>query len=270
MSDDPKKAEATREWFRNSPLHAFMRTAYTPVLEEATCGPTDSHYGGDPWMKDGEEWPVCAACKHPLQFFLQVNLGDAPKDIQDKFGTGLLQFFYCTWVGTESWMDPASGKLVQKMTMCIEEPETVQNHLVRIVDPSAKGAVLASPQMEKPFPTKKIVSWKPVEDYTIESEEYEGTDVDFEAFETEAEAQGHNLIDDFYEIHSNDDKLGGWPNMFQGLWYPPCKTCGEPMKNFLYEGIKYPAVDYEWGDGGTGYIFQCPEHRDMLAFTYQQ
>src|SRR5258708_2029260 len=72
------------------------RPAWKPVVEDGDGPATASKFSGSPWITPDSPWPECGHCKKPLQFFLQLNLSDLPEELGQRFGTGLLQLFYCT------------------------------------------------------------------------------------------------------------------------------------------------------------------------------
>ncbi|WP_256381131.1 hypothetical protein [Myxosarcina sp. GI1] len=41
------------------------------------------------------------------------------------------------------------------------------------------------------------------------------------------------------------------------------------MNSFIFEFASDDNVPFLWGDGGTGYIVQCPEHKEQVAFFWQ-
>ena len=65
------------------------------------------------------------------------------------------------------------------------------------------------------------------------------------------------------------DKLAGWPYWVQDVEYPKCPTCDRLMDTLIFEFASDDHVPYLWGDVGTGYILQCPDHKDQVAFLWQ-
>ena len=64
------------------------------------------------------------------------------------------------------------------------------------------------------------------------------------------------------------DKLAGWADWVQFPRYPNCPTCNQPMNQFVFE-LGSENIPYAWGDYGEGYIVQCPEHKEQVAFLWQ-
>lgn len=72
------------------------RPAWKPLVESGDGPPTTSKFCGTPWIGKDAPWPECGNCEEPLQLFLQLELGDLPAEIDQGYGKGLLQLFYCT------------------------------------------------------------------------------------------------------------------------------------------------------------------------------
>jgi uncharacterized protein YjbI with pentapeptide repeats/uncharacterized protein YwqG len=65
------------------------------------------------------------------------------------------------------------------------------------------------------------------------------------------------------------DKLAGYPNWVQDIEYPNCPICDRVMDRLIFEFDSDDNVPYLWGDVGTGYIVQCPEHKERVTFFWQ-
>ena len=226
-------------------LRAFKRTAYQPQTADSDGPSTASKFGGTPWLAPDEDWPKCEACGYPLQFFMQLNLDDLPVS----YGSGLLQFFYCT---------AAEGD-----TICEVEREGWKpfspGSLVRIVQPVDPSHTVVIPRFDWPFPPRLITGWTALDDYP-DSEEGEFS---------------HGIVlstDEWDELIAEEfpqlgDKLGGWPSWIQGVEYPNCPDCGETMR-LVFQVDSEDHVPYSWGDRGRGHITQCARHPHRLAFGW--
>jgi len=74
-------------------LRHIKRTAYIPITQESNkIFSPHSKFGGFPYLRNSEDWPMCPNCDNHMQLFLQLNLEDIPVN-KDK---GLIQLFYCT------------------------------------------------------------------------------------------------------------------------------------------------------------------------------
>jgi uncharacterized protein YwqG len=76
-------------------LARHRRPAWKPIVEEGDASATGSKFCGTPWIGPDAPWPECGLCKKPLQLLVQLDLGDLPEELGPRFGTGLLQLFYC-------------------------------------------------------------------------------------------------------------------------------------------------------------------------------
>jgi hypothetical protein len=250
---------AMRPW-----LERHTRPAWRPVVEAAKPAATASHFGGVPWLAPSEDWPSCTTCGAPLQFFLQLDLGNLPAELDGRFGRGLLQLFYCTngRCSANHWEAFSSGKLV------------------RIVDPSEFGDA-TTPQTEPPvtpFPAKAIKGWKPVPDQPHPPEFKElglryTFDVRRRTVGVECAADGitvDGLPKAAFEglpTALSGDKLAGWPMWVQGVEYPTCPRCGRRMQ-FVFQVDSEDNVPFMFGDGGAGHVTQCPVHTDTVTFAW--
>ena len=135
----------------------FKKAAWRPLVEIRDGDRTASKFAGHPWLGTDEVWPICPKCQEPMQFFLQLNLDELPTALTDKFGKGLLQFFYCTSdVDCEGW-PPYSGckclRIIQPegTPLPIDIPEIQSNSLSKLI--------------EGPFQPQVIVGWQKMDDY---------------------------------------------------------------------------------------------------------
>src|SRR3954452_18098318 len=77
-------------------LQELKRSAWQPVTEDRDGEITESKFSGKPWLSETENWPKCGNCGKEMQLFVQLNLNKLPQELGGKFGSGLLQMFYCT------------------------------------------------------------------------------------------------------------------------------------------------------------------------------
>lgn len=230
-------------------LAPFRRPAWLPVVEEGDGGASDSKFAGTPWLGAPEEWPRCPSCDNPIRFFLQLDLARLPEGAAGEYGAGLLQMFYCT-----------SGEGACEVDCEAYFPFS-ESVLVRLVEPGdgARGTAAPPPSGgEDPFPPKRIVGWRRVDDYPGR-QEGERLGVELGGGEWEAAGgQGYPRA---------GDKLGGWPYWVQDVEYPDCPRCGARMR-LVFQLDSGDNLPYSFGDVGCGHITQCPEHKDVLAFGW--
>ncbi len=70
-------------------------------------------------------------------------------------------------------------------------------------------------------------------------------------------------------IDAKEDKLAGYPRWVQDPEYPNCPVCDRLMNQLIFEFASDDNIPYLWGDIGTGYFVQCPEHKEQVTFLWQ-
>jgi uncharacterized protein YwqG len=242
------------------------RPSWRPVVEEGDGPPSASKFCGTPWIGPDAPWPECGRCHQPLPLFVQLDLGDLPEEIGSRFGTGLLQLFYCTrdeCEGYDGW-----------------EPFADVMSRVRVVQPVGAGPTAPSPPRdESGLHAKRIVGWerfldlpKPSEhrelglsytyNHTVRTVRVECRELDL-VFEDVPSA---NLAEDVADSELGD-KLAGWPAWIQNVEYPSCPRCGRRMVHVLQVDSE-DHIPFMFGDAGCGHITQCPEHKEVVAFGW--
>jgi uncharacterized protein YwqG len=289
-----------------SKLDNFRTRSALPIVREGDGASDASKFGGKPWLNIGEEYPLCSNCSKPMPLFLQVNLNHIPASLTKKFGEGILQFFFCnntvfkyhdtglsatTVEECQTLMmdydlvhDSVKDKLTNqplgisgdyeddvykiKVTEILQACDSECNswepfsagQLVRIVQPNELCADFELPKIQDAFDPKIIVAWRENDDYPSP------TDCVWE-FNLEIDDDESDLMYDY--LHQQGDKLGGYASWVQSAESPLCPTCDQPMDRLLFQLDSNHNLDWMWGDAGTGYILQCPEHKDRVAFLSQ-
>lgn len=230
-----------------STLKPFARLAWKPLVIEGDGTLTDAKFSGQPWLADGESYPCCTNCGKPMQLFLQLNLDTLPEPIQGQYGTGLLQLFYCT----------------SETPLCEVDCEAffpfAQSVLARLVQPTDQPHPVSPVTLSDPFPAKTIVGWEEMVDYPNPEE---GTELGIELNDEEWEQ-----VTTEESVPRSGDKLAGYPLWIQGMEYPACPDCGQPMR-LVFQLDSEDHLPYMFGDVGCGHITQCPEHHHQLAFGW--
>lgn len=235
QSDDLKLTQLKQK------LSGVRRSAWKPIVQEGDGDLTASKFAGKPWLSADETWPTCPNCQKPMQFFLQLNLDQLPKSLNGKFGSGLLQFFYCT-----SYDEP----------LCEVDCEAV-----RIIQPNITPSEMDIPEIEDLFPAKLIVGWEQRDEYP-----------DRQEIELDKYTLDNKAFDIVYKRPRREDKLAGWPSWVQDPEYPNCPTCNREMNQFIFQidsGDENNNILFTWGDMGAAYLVQCPEHKEQVAFLWQ-
>ncbi|MGG6239524.1 pentapeptide repeat-containing protein [Nodosilinea sp. AN01ver1] len=265
-------------------IQHLKRPGWIPVVQQGDGDMNRSKFGGKPWLNADESWPTCPNCGNPMRFFFQVNLQDIPEELNQNFGAGILQFFYCTYETRIEHDHPIPSKTFTYGNLltgnakhiehksceddCLGYMPFAENQLVRIIQPTETPAVFEIPETvynlsmlrREEFPARLIVDWQRVNDYP-DYEEILDQGIDFEH-------------DDFVFMHDSGlyhhrDKLAGWPNWVQDVEYPDCPICQQQMNQLIFQLVSDDNIPYLWGDMGTGYVLQCPTHKDQVTFLWQ-
>ena len=77
------------------------------------------------------------------------------------------------------------------------------------------------------------------------------------------------FIDEMGMYPRGGDKLAGWPRWIQDIEYPNCPICDRIMNQLIFQLDSDDNLPFLWGDAGTGYLVQCREHKDKVAFFWQ-
>ncbi|RUR87009.1 DUF1963 domain-containing protein [Chlorogloeopsis fritschii PCC 9212] len=291
-----------KEQFKQK-LSGVKRSAFKPITQPGDGDLTASKFAGKPWLNAGEKWPLCPNSNQPMQFFLQINLDELPQNAKNIFGTGILQLFYCTNVVEIKHDTGLFGKTIEECeklkeyaTKNLPLPQGIAGtvvdwegdigkikfvvykdcvsdydgwspfspcQLVRIVQPNHQPTEYEIPEMEGLFPAKLIVGWKEVSDYP--------NWLEIDEFKIPLEKDEEDILDDILmeEFHQGGDKLAGWPDWVQVPEYPKCPICSQPMNQLVFQLESADNIPYTWGDAGVGYILQCPQHKEEVAFLWQ-
>lgn len=242
------------------------RPSFKPVVRNAERKPGDSKFAGRPWLAPGELWPVCGACKRPMQLFVQLDLSSLPDKLEGTFGTGLLQVFRCTYEADSSPPCRAKRKRHQPFSEAV---------LARIVQPAGDGQKTEMPDVHTNFPCKTITGWTEQPDYPARAEfEEQGLVIDSTTGRLRANCRELDISVEIpskrekgLERCNNGDKLAGWPFWIGKIEYPTCPRCGKRMDAVLFQIDSNHNLPFMFGDFGYGYVTQCPRHKDVVAFT---
>jgi uncharacterized protein YwqG len=241
------------------------RPAWKPMVEQSDGPATVSKFCGTPWIGPDAPWPDCGLCKKPLSLFLQLDLGDLPVELGQRFGKGLLQLFYCIrddCQGSGGW-----------------EPFADDLSRVRIVHPNGASLRVYTAHQDFQFPAQQIIGWIRFTDLPMPCEhdqlglkyKYDfdaGTlrlqcpELDFDLTNPMNDCPAEDIA-----ISAQGDKLAGWPGWIQGVEYPDCPRCGRRMV-VVFQMDSEDNVPFMFGDVGCGHITQCPEHKEIVAFGW--
>jgi uncharacterized protein YwqG len=226
-------------------LQPFKQKAWKPITQEQDGSVLDSKFSGVPYLIQNEEYPKCQNCQQPMQLFIQLNLSRLPEPLLEKFGHGLLQMFYC----------------INQTPLCEVDCEAffpfAKSVLIRIIEPEDNFPTRQT-SPENSFPPKLITGWQELEDYP-NSEEGESLGIELTGEEW----------DEWFEsdFPQAGDKLGGYPHWIQGIEYPDCPICRDKM-GLVFQIDSEDNLPFMFGDLGCGYLTQCRNHQDQLAFGW--
>ena len=142
-------------------------------------------------------------------------------------------------------------------------------NIARLVDIDAPGRPESEHEgPDEGFPVRRIVKWNEQIDYHPHLDELEELGIEV----TEEELA---LFDGFRLIETGD-KLAGWPAWIQASESILCPSCGRTMQH-VFQFEPHVHLNYSFGqeffdrpvDWGCGWLFQCPEHKHCLGFTWQ-
>ena len=264
---DPVEQKHDRLRERLGPwLEPHKRPAWLPVCEDRDGPLTASKFAGTPWLADGEPWPACGSCHRPLELFLQLNLSELPQEVSGRFGSGLLQLFYCRHTSSAG---DCSGEGFEPFSDCQQ---------VRVVQPTSSSGRPKVPAGVGAFSPRTIVAWDRIEDLPswgdleelglhLHLDDYNRL-VWIECPELELASEQFPLGTQFEYLDgcNGGDKLAGWPLRIQEDEFPMCRRCRRSMQYvFQYTGDELP---FMLGDSGIGHITQCPDHPEVVAFGW--
>lgn len=247
------------------------RIAYAPVTTEGQGEGRGSRFNGAPFLAEGEAWPACTVCTQPMPLFLQLNLDELPGEYAGRFGSGLLQLFYC--IGECETGDAEAWA-----------PFDHKTKTVRVVPANVAGAIAAPRETGLTAQAQTITNWISRSECcnSEEAEEY-GVTVDYErnrlGHKTRYRCDALNIDTGWLSQRDEDrlsqevfhpsggDKLGGWPQWIQSLEYPNCPHCGTRME-LVFQIDSEDHVPFMFGDVGCGHITQCPNHKDVVTFGW--
>ena len=229
-----------------SVLEKHKRIAYVPITKpNEKKFSTDSKYGGYPYLRNENDWPICENCKLNMQLFLQLNLNNIPL----KKEKGLIQLFYCT---------NSEQNCESEMESFFPYSKAVECRKIKIEN----EPIEVEPNLPDVFDEKLIISWEERIDYP-HFEEYEllkiEVDIDDEVYELMEERNMGQTI--------SEDKLFGFPYWVQSEEYPYDRKT-ETRMELLFQIGESENIPHMFGDAGIGHLTQSPDNEQELAFGW--
>ncbi len=227
-------------------LNQYKKTAYIPVTQNFKSEfSTNSKFGGFPYLRNENDWPICPNCSKNMQLFLQLNLEDLP--IQKE--SGLIQLFYCTNEEPHCESDLEAFFPFSKATEC--RKIKIEEKSVEII-----------PLIDEIYEEKQIINWLPKDDYP-HFEEFESLGLNLEI-----EDEIYDLMEERQiGLTIQDDKLFGWPYWVQSEEYPTDRKSGTTM-TLIFQLASEDHLPYMFGDAGIGHLTQSPDDSNELGFGW--
>jgi uncharacterized protein YwqG len=255
-------------------LESRRRAAWRPVVAAGEPSGSLSKFCGVAWLVPGEPAPTCGECGRTLRLFVQLDLGALPHELGERFGSGVLQLFYCV----DQDDDAVSGSDRECFQDEAWAPFSDVASRVRIVPRDALHPPDPSPGSDG-LPAAAIVGWDRFDDLPDpEDHSAAGLAVAYDFGTRTASLRCDEVglaasigiddlpVEDIAEA-ADGDKLAGWPYWVQGSEYPTCPHCGTSMQ-LVVQITSEGNVPFMFGDMGVGHITQCPTHHDTVAFAW--
>ena len=225
-------------------LNSLKKTAYLPKVKAVDASFDDkSKFGGFPYLRNENDWPVCPNCGKHQQLFLQLNLSTLPVNQAE----GLIQLFYCT---------TDNGEFYCEDELMAYAPDSKISTCRKIQIEGQSAAI--TPMIEELFDEKIIENWGAVDDYPHPEEIFE---LDIKFSDEEIDILFKNNI-----TATTGDKLFGYPYWVQGVEYPTDAN-GEFME-MVFQLDSEKNLPYMFGDLGVGHLTQSKNDDEKLSFGW--
>ncbi|MFN8672331.1 MAG: DUF1963 domain-containing protein [Candidatus Sericytochromatia bacterium] len=250
----------------------FAKKVYLPKIRRDLSGIDSSKFGGIPFIKINEEYPLCPCCEKPLTLLVQLNLDTINPDVKKTIGikNGMIQLFYC--------VDEDEG--------CGEDDDN-EAYFLRYLKSSE--IVLHEnnkiPENTIIFPEKVIFDWLDM-GYEYPSEWDENQEFKASSSINIIESNYTNKIpEDFLEqlmdedldlddinylmnnLISSGDKIGGNPYWIQWPRHHYCNICNQEL-SIVMQIASEDNIPYMFSDGGIGHIYICKKHKNEIYFYW--
>jgi uncharacterized protein YwqG len=285
-------------------LKPYAQPVWVPRVQDRTTSPTESKYGGSPWLAEGESWPVCTLCHtEPLLFVLQLEISALPDPLKSHLGgQGWIQLFYSDHdcfpeIEKDKPLDLSTLSVVRRVRSTqgqampqppdsFDRPPVIERAITgwqeMVEYPNWEERVNLKIPMGHDTPESKLLQIFKL-DRGSEKAIMEQTEDGQKALAQIAEAIGYPGLtaSEFAAWHLlaeplKGDKLGGWEWWAQGPERFACPQCGKPMPLLYQLNAAEDFTDY-WthayalpffASDGTGHISYCPDHPDRLHFHW--
>ncbi len=246
------KSEAAEAARRGEALLApLARPCWVPQISPGQHDRLGTGFGGRAALEAGESMPRCGACGTRMPLWLQLDLARIPARARDalpeRLRSGMLQFFYCTHDQCDNQDFGAFAP----------------NQMSRIV-PTGRLVEL-SPPSKTDHDARPIAGWQEETDFpgAEEAGSIVGAAFDLD----DAQAFYDARVSQRKPVPIPRDKLAGWPDWVQSMYYPECPTCNKPM-TYLFQITSEDHIPFMFGDAGIGHLCFCPNHPNRGAFYW--
>lgn len=229
----------------------IIRPATKIVIKEPSHTPENtqllSHFGGQPYFEEGEEWIKSKNGKY-MQFIFQIfntTELELPKNIK------LIQFYYdwdeLPWdTNDDGWYVKIYKELQTNKLITIKKPSDLEN----------------SKYCEIEFqPVKSLPDWEGIDIY-----EPNASNLSCVLDKEEPWESYQKIVEKLIGEQDYQSQLGGYPKWVQGESTPK-NIKGENMK-LLFQIDSEENAELMWGDVGLIYVFY-DEETDKIEFTLQ-
>lgn len=251
-------------------LKKLTRPAWRPVVAAMGDSPDVTKFGGFPHIDKDHPYPCCRKCSRPLTHVVQLDLKQLPASAEElneagfakkPFPDSYLQLFCCLNSEEDcfrqTYDDPECGALE-----------------IRLV-PSSSLAEFAEPDFcLQAFPARTVIGFEKRQiDYpsfleveiVLEESDCDSR-LDRDQYDMAIGLTGEQK-EESHSYHFGADKLLGNPAWVRDIDEFECARCGADMK-YLFQIGSSDNLPYEFGKGGRGFIFLCPQDFTP-AFSWQ-
>ncbi|MFN8672810.1 MAG: DUF1963 domain-containing protein [Candidatus Sericytochromatia bacterium] len=266
----------------------YGKKTWIPFVENKKGTILDSKFGGIPYLKENETWPICGNCKEPMTFFLQINFDTINKDIKDEFKlkSGLFQLFHCTNWNLQCELSGVYnlGKRNNfNIIRILDLPKDNSYKKVKLPNKNNYKTFEKEIIYERLFPEKIISKWL-YRGYEYPFWKKERKTIDLSNFKNKSLSTKNIpiFLIDYLKIKNDlvyenilfdliyqDEKIGGEPYWIHKEEKGFCAECGKDLELLLQIGYSELNIPYMFDDAGIGYILFCKEHQENIYFYCQ-
>jgi hypothetical protein len=236
----------------------YLKTCSILELKAASADSlpvTGTHFGGAPYARPGEEWPLCQVCHQPLSFIFQVNTIEGHHDLPPELG--LVSLYYCWDCRPQGYEEDLSGAWLARLHRRVS-PHFY--YALSIPEPEPRSVHPCSVNFQ---PHKSLPDWEGLSVWAPQIFDLSASQNLGEPWAPYDNAAAHFLGEPEFT-----SALGGYPQWLQGEDTPTCPTCERNMV-LLVQLDSERTAGLDWGSSGCLYLFFCPEHPSLFQMRVQ-